>query len=125
MRQRPLVLVADDLVDDPDPELRPALEPLVAGLAGKFERALEVIELEWVLLALGEEGRVQDPAALLEQPRLGPLQLPPGGLACLGGAREERLLVQEVGALERIVSQFEGLVPQPLSAQRACVVHAE
>ena len=50
--QRAVVLVADDLVDDPDPELGPALEALVVGLACQLEGAAEELELARILLAL-------------------------------------------------------------------------
>jgi hypothetical protein len=72
-----------------------------------------------------EKSRVEDPAALLQQPGLRPQELAPGRFPCAGRAREERLLVQEVRPFERIIGQLEGLVPSSLSTQRARVVHAE
>jgi hypothetical protein len=58
-------------VDDPDPELAPALEAFVPALSRELERATEELELPRVFLAFREERRVEDPAALLQQPRLG------------------------------------------------------
>ena len=111
-------------MDDPNPELGPALEPLVAGLACQLEGAAEELELARILLALGEKGRVEGPTALLRQPGLGTQELPSGRF-CVGRACKERLLVQEVRPFERIVGQLEGLVPPSLSTQHARVVHAE
>jgi hypothetical protein len=106
-------------VDDPDPEAGPCLEPLVAGAARQVERRLEVLELARVLLAaLGEEAGVQDPAALGLQTRLGSVELARGELAGLGRPGEERLLVQEVRAQQRVVArELERLVPAALPAQ--------
>jgi hypothetical protein len=118
VRQRRVVVAADHLVDDPDPEVSPALEPLVAGLACQLERALEVLQLGRILgTPLREELRVENAAPLLEQPRLRPHQLQARSLPRLGGSAEERLLVEEVGPLERIVGQLERLGPASPAAK--------
>ena len=108
-------------MDDPDPELGPALELLVARLASQLERPAEECELVRILDAVGEEGRMENTSALLEQLCLGAEQLPRRLLPRIGRSGEERLLVQDVRARQRIVGQVERLVPPALPAQ---VVHS-
>ncbi len=116
--QRRVVVVPDDLMDDPDPEASPALEPLVSGLARQLERALEVLELAWILGApLGEEGRMEDAPSFLEEPRFGPHQFDARRGSGLGRAREERLFVEKVGPLERVGRELERFAPAARTAQ--------
>src|SRR5262245_22056298 len=119
VRQRGHVVVADDLVDEADPETSPALEALVAGAARGGQRRLEVRELARVLGgSLREEARVQDPASLRLEPRLGAVELACSGIPRLGRACEKRLLVAQVGTEQRVVARRrDRLVPAALAAQ--------
>ena len=119
MRQRGRVVITDDLVDDPDPEARPAAQERVAGAFGGSKRGLEVGELAGILGApIDEERCVQDAAALGLEPRLDPVELTRRVRARRRGTGEERLLVQQVGSQQRVVaSEGERLVPAALAAQ--------
>jgi hypothetical protein len=91
-------------MDDADPEARPPLEQLVAGLTRELERTLEELQLARILVtALGEKLRVKDSPLLLDEVRFGAQELPSRRVARLGRAGEERLLVEDVRPSERIL----------------------
>jgi hypothetical protein len=111
-------VAADDLVREPDPEERLRLDPAIAEPARKLEGVLELLQLAGILVAaLSQEARVEDAAAAEREERLGPVELLRGAAACLRAAGEERLLVEQVGALQRIGDELERLVPAARAAE--------
>jgi hypothetical protein len=71
-----------------------------------------------------EEVRVQDPPAAERDERLRAVELAARSCPRLGVGGEERLLVQQVGAQERVAGELERLEPAPLAAELRDALHA-
>ena len=110
------MVVPEDLVDDPDPEPRPALQHRVARRRAARATLRSARAPADLGAALGEEAGVQR-AAFGFEPRLRAVEFAAGRLPP-GRSGEQRLLVQEVGAQQRVVAgELEGFLPATFAAE--------